>query len=541
MLLAGPAAAVRSDEVSPFARYVRARAADAAGMSDLAAMQYAAALDEAPDNLALALRTYRQAAVAGDRQLALKTARVLDKAGALPPDGRLLILIDNVTAKDWVAARATVARIEQEQAFAFLAPIMRGWIAFGSGEPDPAAQLAQITGSTLSNAYAAEHRALILLAQSKREEALDIVKARTTALDQRIARPGLLIAQSLAAAGDKARALALLQSDMSAARRVRADIEAGKRIQPPKIDPAFGISDLLLAVAIDLNRERVTPLSVTLARLALFASPQNSEALLGAAQLLSLSGRDEASLNLLAQIGPDDPYAEDARSARIRILVARGDKQAALDEVKRLTDAPEADIAEWTLLGDIYSSMDKPAEAAAAYGKALELAGQGSSNESRLWTLWLLRGSALEQSGNWPDGKVALQKAYSLAPDEAVVLNHLGYSKLEHGDDVAGAKALIERANKLKPDDAAITDSLGWAHYLQGDLMGAIPKLEAAVEGDPGGAEINEHLGDAYWSAGRRIEARYAWQAAKVTATGTATDRLSRKIEQGLDASNRAP
>ena len=541
MLLAGPAAAVRSDEVSPFARYVRARAADAAGMSDLAAMQYAAALDEAPDNLALALRTYRQAAVAGDRQLALKTARVLDKAGALPPDGRLLILIDNVTAKDWVAARATVARIEQEQAFAFLAPIMRGWIAFGSGEPDPAAQLAQITGSTLSNAYAAEHRALILLAQSKREEALDIVKARTTALDQRIARPGLLIAQSLAAAGDKARALALLQSDMSAARRVRADIEAGKRIQPPKIDPAFGISDLLLAVAIDLNRERVTPLSVTLARLALFASPQNSEALLGAAQLLSLSGRDEASLNLLAQIGPDDPYAEDARSARIRILVARGDKQAALDEVKRLTDAPEADIAEWTLLGDIYSSMDKPAEAAAAYGKALELAGQGSSNESRLWTLWLLRGSALEQSGNWPDGKAALQKAYSLAPEEAVVLNHLGYSKLEHGDDVAGAKALIERANKLKPDDAAITDSLGWAHYLQGDLMGAIPKLEAAVEGDPGGAEINEHLGDAYWSAGRRIEARYAWQAAKVTATGTATDRLSRKIEQGLDASNRAP
>jgi len=541
MLLAGPAAAVRSDEVSPFARYVRARAADAAGMSDLAAMQYAAALDEAPDNLALALRTYRQAAVAGDRQLALKTARVLDKAGALPPDGRLLILIDNVTAKDWVAARATVARIEQEQAFAFLAPIVRAWIAFGSGEPDPAAQLTQITGSTLSNAYAAEHRALILLAQGKREEALDIVKARTTALDQRIARPGLLIAQSLAAAGHKARALALLQSDMSAARRLRADIEAGKRIQPPKIDPAFGISDLLLAVAIDLNRERVTPLSVTLARLALFASPQNSEALLGAAQLLSLSGRDEASLNLLAQIGPDDRYAEDARSARIRILVARGDKQAALDEVKRLTDAPEADIAEWTLLGDIYSSMDKPAEAAAAYGKALELAGQGSSNESRLWTLWLLRGSALEQSGNWPDGKVALQKAYSLAPDEAVVLNHLGYSKLEHGDDVAGAKALIERANKLKPDDAAITDSLGWAHYLQGDLMGAIPKLEAAVEGDPGGAEINEHLGDAYWSAGRRIEARYAWQAAKVTATGTATDRLSRKIEQGLDASNRAP
>ena len=118
-----------------------------------------------------------------------------------------------------------------------------------------------------------------------------------------------------------------------------------------------------------------------------------------------------------------------------------------------------------------------------------------------------------------------------------MTLNHLGYSMLEHGGNVAEARALIEKASLLRPDDAAITDSLGWAHYLQGDLAAAIPKLEAAAEGEPGGSEINEHLGDAYWQAGRRIEARYAWAAAKVTADKGAAQRLTGKIADGLQSS----
>jgi tetratricopeptide (TPR) repeat protein len=533
--LAPPAMANRGETLSPYTRYVRARVADAAGLSGLAASQYAAALQETPGNLQLAVRTYRQATVAGDKALALKSAQLLDHAGVLPPDGRLLLLVDAIGTKNWRGAQATLTKIEQEQVFGFLTPIARAWISFGSGEGNPADFFAKLSGSALSNAYGAEHRALILMAQGKPTDAADIIKVRPSESDIRDVRPRLLLAQSFAAAGDRPAALAMLPNDDAASLAMRARINEGKRISAPRIDAAFGLSELLTAVAIDLNRERVTPLSVTLARMALFAAPDNTEALLAAAQLLAMSDRGEAALGVLAQIAPDDVLISAARIARVRILVNRGDKLAALDEMKLVTAKPDASASDWTLLGDISSSLDHPADAAYAYGRAISLIGDAKGDD-RLWTLWLLKGSSLEQADQWPGAEEALRKSLVLSPDQAVTLNHLGYSLLEHGGSRAEARGLIERASKLRPDDAAITDSLGWAHYLDGDLGTAIPKLEAAAEGEPGGSEINEHLGDAYWSAGRRMEARYAWQAAKVTADEAASQRLATKIADGLAA-----
>ena len=48
-------------------------------------------------------------------------------------------------------------------------------------------------------------------------------------------------------------------------------------------------------------------------------------------------------------------------------------------------------------------------------------------------------------------------------------------------------------------------------------------------------AEISEHLGDAYWAAGRRIDARYAWRAALVQADEGEAKRLTAKIDFGPD------
>ena len=47
---------------------------------------------------------------------------------------------------------------------------------------------------------------------------------------------------------------------------------------------------------------------------------------------------------------------------------------------------------------------------------------------------------------------------------------------------------------------------------------------------------MHDHLGDAYWSSGRRIEARYAWRAALVHADKDESEKLQRKLQDGLDA-----
>ena len=73
---------------------------------------------------------------------------------------------------------------------------------------------------------------------------------------------------------------------------------------------------------------------------------------------------------------------------------------------------------------------------------------------------------------------------------------------------------MLTRAVDLRPNDGSIVDSLGWAMLRQGDTSGAIKSLERAVELVPEDATINGHLGDAYWAAGRKLEAQYQWQRA---------------------------
>ena len=76
----------------------------------------------------------------------------------------------------------------------------------------------------------------------------------------------------------------------------------------------------------------------------------------------------------------------------------------------------------------------------------------------------------------------------------------------------------------------------------QGKVDEAIETLNRAAAADPGQGEIREHLGDALYSAGRRLEARFAWRAALATTEeADAKARIESKIERGLDKANAAP
>ena len=56
------------------------------------------------------------------------------------------------------------------------------------------------------------------------------------------------------------------------------------------------------------------------------------------------------------------------------------------------------------------------------------------------------------------------------------------------------------------------------------------------MELEPGESVINDHLGDAYWRAGRKTEARFQWNKALSYASDTKETALIRhKLERGLD------
>ena len=59
--------------------------------------------------------------------------------------------------------------------------------------------------------------------------------------------------------------------------------------------------------------------------------------------------------------------------------------------------------------------------------------------------------------------------------------------------------------------------------------------LERAVELRPDDPVINDHLGDAYWKVGRRLEAKFQWnQALSLKPEPDEEKKIKVKLAQGL-------
>lgn len=531
LLAIWPAAApaMVNEGTAELRQYVRARLADAGGMPDAAATSYARLLQASPDDKRLALRTYRQALTAGNFKLAGLAAAQLDRLGALPPDAVLMLLAQAVAAHDWKRADVVIQRIDREQVFGFLTPVMRGWVAYGEKRGDPARLVASGAGSQLANAYARDHHMLIALAAGRTDTLADL-RRLIAANDIRSLRLQLAAGALLAKRGDIANARSVLEGKAPELIAARAALDAGRPLRGAVDTPEQGLSELFAQLAIDVKGDGRSPVSLQLARLATYLAPANAAAMIATADLLAANGYHEAALVLINQVPAEDPLVESARQERSSILLAMGNREAALADAQKATKLPDATAATFTDLGSILSDLDRPAEAAKAYQRAVELdAAQGAPS----WAHLFLKAGALDRAGDWKGAKATLREAAQLAPNQPIVLNYLGYGMLDRNEDLTEAQVFIERASGLDPNDAAIADSLGWLYYKRGNYAGAIAALERAVAGDPGQSVINEHLGDAYWAVGRRIEARYAWRAALVQADKPGVERLNRKLADG--------
>jgi len=79
------------------------------------------------------------------------------------------------------------------------------------------------------------------------------------------------------------------------------------------------------------------------------------------------------------------------------------------------------------------------------------------------------------------------------------------------------------------------------AHRNPDDLELTVARFELArVPANLVSATLGD-LGDALFTSGRRIEARFSWQAALITAQDKAKTRLENKLEAGLTPATAAP
>ncbi len=508
--IAAPALAV--GDVRDFAR---ARAADGDGRTQQAAARYAEALAAAPGNPTIARRAYREALEAGDDALALRAIASLSAAGIAPFDSVLFSYADAVRTGNAAAQAEGLKRID-EGPFDFLLPSLRAWQAFESGG-DPFVLLDAPGGNLIARRYSAETRALLLIATGKEREgalaALALLGTDTTRVDFRLSAAQLLVGRGQ---GELARPL--LAGD--------ATVAGGHGI---KASAAIGVSRLFTRVAADIATGTPTPFSITITRAALLLEPGNDRARLLLAEALGQAGNAEGGLATLDSIAANSPFRAAVTRARIALLQRSGDSATILAATGALANTRDADAEAIGRYGDALIEARRYDDAARAYAAAIRRAGSAAD-----WSQHLKLGGALDQAGRWREAEAALGRAYSLAPDQPATLNYLAFARIEHGEKLAESEAMLEQANKLKPNDSSIIDSLAWAYYVRGNAARAVPLLERAARGQPGNSTINEHLGDAYWSVGRRYEARYAWRAATIVADTGDMPRLAGKIAAGL-------
>jgi tetratricopeptide (TPR) repeat protein len=122
--------------------------------------------------------------------------------------------------------------------------------------------------------------------------------------------------------------------------------------------------------------------------------------------------------------------------------------------------------------------------------------------------------SIQDRQKKYKESEATLRKALEIAPENATVLNNLGYFLTERGERMQEAEELIRRAVNIEPTNGSFLDSLGWLFFKQGKLEEAQKYLEQAVIYQRLSATIHDHLGDLYKKLRLMDKARAKWEEA---------------------------
>jgi tetratricopeptide (TPR) repeat protein len=118
-----------------------------------------------------------------------------------------------------------------------------------------------------------------------------------------------------------------------------------------------------------------------------------------------------------------------------------------------------------------------------------------------------------DQLGKHDEFEQMMRRVIEVNPEHAQAYNALGYSMLDRNEHIPEAMQLVEKAIQLAPDDAGIIDSVGWGYYREGNLDKSLEFLRRAFNTDPD-PEIAAHLGEVLWVRGEKEQAKKIWDDA---------------------------
>ncbi len=203
-----------------------------------------------------------------------------------------------------------------------------------------------------------------------------------------------------------------------------------------------------------------------------------------------------AALDRAVQLTPGSP---DVLTSRARVRVARGEIDAALEDLRGAIAADGEHAGAWAGLAVILRDAERLDQARQAADRAVSLAGSVASHA-------VMRADLLLLLGETEAALVDLDRAIELDPARAASWHHRGLARYEAGDR-AGARSDFTRAIELAPDAPESWTQRGVLRGQDGDLSDAIEDLTRAIALAPERVEPWVARAAAFAAADRTMEA----------------------------------
>ena len=200
-------------------------------------------------------------------------------------------------------------------------------------------------------------------------------------------------------------------------------------------------------------------------------------------------------------------YTFEAELRIATILAKQGKLREARELLQNISpDSLDNELRVYLTEGELLNDAKRYQEALDLYNGAL----QQLSGNSRLLYARALTAEKLDKI----DLAIKdLETIVEREPNNAQALNALGYTLADKTKQLKRALGYIQKAIKLSPDDAAVLDSMGWVYYRMGQYDKALVYLQRAFK-KLNDAEIAAHLGEVLWVAGEHGKAREVWNSA---------------------------
>ena len=316
-----------------------------------------------------------------------------------------------------------------------------------------------------------------------------------------------------------------------------ADLNAGKT--PPLLvtTPSDGLAEVFYGIGDALAGEGGLDMGIIFLQFALYLDPDFPLAQVALASAYDSAKKYDLELTAFDTILRNSPLCLNVQIQKafaLNSLDRVDESKALLDKI--IAENPK-DLRPLDALGNILRSRERYADARDDYTRAIALVGKPTKEN---WTLFYARGVSNERLKDWPAAEADLKQAPRAVAGRIrgaqLSRLHLGRPEPEpedgdglhpQGGEAQARRRLLRRQSRLGLLPARQHQS-------------AVEHLERAVELRPDDPVINDHLGDAYWRIGRKLEAKYQWQQSltlKPDKDLIAT--VDKKLKDGLAARRR--